>query len=66
MKGVAPKEIINKWDGLIHAKNGDLIDPADHHVVHVEESESWKIVFDEWLQFNDIKNSGNFKSSYQV
>ena len=34
------KDVINKFDGLIHAPNGDLIDPMDHHVVHITDSES--------------------------
>ena len=30
-------EVVNKFDGLIHKANGQLIDPIDHHVVSVED-----------------------------
>ena len=33
------KELINKFDGLIHAANGDLLDPSDHHIVKITENE---------------------------
>ena len=29
-------DVINKFDGLIHAPNGDLLDPIDHHIVKIE------------------------------
>jgi hypothetical protein len=30
---------VNKFDGMIHNKNGDIIDPADGHKVRIETEE---------------------------